>query len=79
MDPKKKNPELVLQYAYVTGHPATMTKRRSAPGVQPEFFTGDGERADTEVIQNVCLSYIKLRVVGTGWSWLRIGTDGGRL
>ena len=63
--PTKKNLLLVLKYKILVGKPE-----------------GKNHWGDQDVDGRIILRWILRKwegVVGTGWSWLRIGTGGGRL
>ena len=64
------------------GHVASMEKGRGVHKVLVGKHEGKSHWGDQEVDGRIILRWILRKwegVVGTGWSWLRIGTGGGRL
>ena len=62
-------------------HVARMGEDRGVHRVLVGKHEGKSHWGDQDVDGRIILRWIfrKLEVVGTGWSWLRIGTDGGHL
>jgi hypothetical protein len=64
------------------GHVERMWRREDCTGCWWENLRERGNWGDPDVDGKIILRWIfkKLEeVVGTGWSWLKIGTDGGHL
>ena len=64
------------------GHVARMGEARGVNRVLVENPEGKSHWGDQDVDGRIILRWIFRKldgVVGTGWSWLRIGTDGGHL